>query len=124
MADVNDLVARINAEFSAHREQASQLRSEHMHEHKDRQQRFESLEAIFDRLRDVWRPRLEALAAQFKDSVKITPAVAPGQRRAMFEFQSPLARIRLQLSASTDSEVKKVVLAYDLEILPIYTVAV
>jgi hypothetical protein len=120
MADVNHLVARINAEFSAHREKATQFRAEQAQDHKDRQQRLERLETVFDQLREVWRPRLESLAAQFKDSVKTTPNIAPGQRRVVFEFQSPLARVHLQFSASTDSDVKKVVLAYDLDILPIY----
>jgi hypothetical protein len=34
MPDVKDLVARINAEFSAHQKKASQLRSEQVQEHK------------------------------------------------------------------------------------------
>ena len=42
----------------------------------------------------------------------------PAARRT-FEFQSNLARIRLRLSASTDHDVRKLVLDYNLEILPI-----
>jgi YHS domain-containing protein len=57
---------------------------------------------------------------QFKDAVKVTPAIVPGRRQANLQFESPLARINLRLSASTDTSVRKLVLAYDLEILPIF----
>jgi YHS domain-containing protein len=120
MSDVKNLVDRISAEFAAHREKVSQFLSERVEEHKGRQLRLEQVEASFDRLREIWKPRLESLATQFQDSVKVTPTVTPGRRQASFQFQSPLARICLRLSAATDTEVRNVVLAYDLEILPIY----
>lgn len=120
MADVKDLVARIHAEISAHQKKASQLRSEQVQEHKGRQERLEQLEATFDRLRGIWKPRLESLLAEFKDTVKATPTVTPGRRQGLLQFQSPLARISLRLSATTDADVSNVVLTYDLDILPIY----
>lgn len=120
MTNVENLAARIQAAFAEHQQKVKEFRSEQVEEHKGRQQRLVELEATFDRLRDVWRPRLESLAAQFKDSVKVTPTIVPGRRQAAFQFDSPLARICLRLSASTGSDVRQVVLAYDLEILPIY----
>lgn len=120
MSDVQDLMSRISAELSAHKEKISQYKSDRVQEHQDRQQRLRSLESVFDQLRGIWRPRLESFAAQFKDTVQMTPTITPGNRQATFQFQSPLARITLRLSASTDSDVTKVVLAYDLDILPIY----
>jgi YHS domain-containing protein len=120
MSDVTDLVARMNAEVAAHREKVSQSREEHVQEHKDRLARLEKLDALFDDLRAIWAPRLEALVAQFKDAVKVTPTVQPGQRQGTFEFRSPLAHITLRFTATTDSVVKNVILAYDLDILPIY----
>jgi YHS domain-containing protein len=120
MPAVQNLEERIKAEISGHKQRVSQYRTTQVEEHKGRQQRLERLEEIFEQLRDVWKPRLDALAAQFKDSVKVTPTVKPGRRQATLEFQSPLARIVLRLSASADSDVNNVVLAYDLDILPIY----
>lgn len=120
MSDINDLVTRINAEIAAHRQKVSQFRSETVQEHKDRQQRLERLESLFGQLRDVWKPRLESLATQFKNSVEVTPTVTPGRRQASFKFQSPVARINLRFSASTDTDVSNLVLSYDLDILPIY----
>jgi YHS domain-containing protein len=98
----------------------SQVRSEQIEEHKGRQERLDTLEKAFDELREVWKPRLEALVAQFKDAVQVTPTVTPGRRQGTFQFQSALARICLRFSASTDTDVTKVVLSYDLDILPIY----
>jgi YHS domain-containing protein len=120
MSNANDLIARINAEFKSHQAKASQFRSEQAVEHQGRQRRLGRVEALFDQLREVWKPRLEALAAQFKDSVQVKPTISPGRRQGTFEFQSELARISLTLSASTDNDATKIILAYDLDILPIY----
>jgi hypothetical protein len=49
----------------------------------------------------------------------VKPQVQPTLREANMRFQSQLARIDLKFSATTDSEVRKLVLGYDLEILPI-----
>jgi YHS domain-containing protein len=67
----------------------------------------------------VWRPRLEALTRKFGDKVKVTPRVTSSSREGTLDFQSDLARVRLRLTASTDHEVRKLVLDYNLEILPI-----
>jgi len=121
MSNVESLISRLKAEFSAHDQKQTQARSAQVQEHKDRQKRLGQLESVFDQLRDVWRPRLEALASQFKDQVKLEPSVVPGRRRATFTFQSPLAHIALQFAASTDADVENLVLTYDLDILPIFT---
>jgi YHS domain-containing protein len=120
MSDVQNLLDRITAEVAAHREKIAQSREEHVQEHKDRLARLQKLDGLFDQLRDIWAPRLESLVAQFKDAVKVTPTVKPGQRQGTFEFRSPLAHITLRFTATTDTDVKNVILAYDLEILPIY----
>ena len=43
----------------------------------------------------------------------------PSTREATFKFESRQARVSLRLSASTDREVRKVILGYDLEIIPV-----
>ncbi len=50
--------------------------------------------------------------------MKVTPKVSPGNRQATLQFQSPLAHINLRFSATTDMDVTKVALSYDLDILP------
>ena len=65
------------------------------------------------------RGEAECLAKEFGDRVNIKPIVTPGLRCAAMEFNSPLAQIVLQFSAGTDSDVTRLVLASDLDILPI-----
>ena len=76
-------------------------------------------EKLLGELPAIWQPRLEALTRKFGDKVKVTPKVTSRSREGTFDFQSDLARISLRLSASTDHEVRKLVLDYNLDILPI-----
>lgn len=119
MEDVKKLIERIRGEFAANQDKLKQFQQQKVEMHHARQQRRERLEQEFGQLQDVWRPRLEALAKEFGDRVKVVPAVTPGRRQAMMQVKSPLASIKLQFSAGTDIDVTKLVLAYDLEILPI-----
>ena len=61
MYDVNQLVSRIGAEFAAMEEKFNKFRVDQVQEHQDRQKRLAQLGQVFDQLREVWRPRLEAL---------------------------------------------------------------
>jgi YHS domain-containing protein len=119
MPDVDSLASRIDAEFSAVEEKVKKFRVEQMGEHKERQKRLEHLGKVFDELRDIWKPRLELLVQKFGDRVQVKPRLTPSAREADFEFQSRLARVHLRFSATTDRDIQKVVLNYDLEILPV-----
>jgi YHS domain-containing protein len=119
MADVDSLLKRIDAEFSALDNRIKQAQAEHVHEHQERQKRLAAFEKLLAELPSLWQPRLEALTRKFGDKVKVTPKIASSSREGTFDFQSNLARIRLRLSASTDHAVRKLVLDYNLEILPI-----
>ena len=119
MTDINSLAKQIDAEFAVVAEKATKFQIEQMQEHKERQQRMEKLGQVFEDLRDVWRPRLDVLVKKFGDRVQVTPRVVPSTREATFEFKSSLAKVSLKLSAYTDRDVQKVILSYDLDILPI-----
>jgi hypothetical protein len=120
MTDLNTLAGRIDAEFSAVEEKIKKLQTQHVEEHKERQKRLEQLGKVFDELSGVWKPRLELLAKRFGDRVQVKPTVTPSKREADFEFQSKRGRVRLRFNASTDRDVRKVILGYDLEIIPIF----
>jgi YHS domain-containing protein len=120
MADISSLLQRIDAEFTNVEAQLKSYQAEQVHEYEARKQRLAQLESVFEKLRGVWRPRLEALAVKFGDRVKVTPKFSPSAKEAQFAFQSKLAHIVLRFSATTDSDVRKVILAYDLDILPIF----
>jgi YHS domain-containing protein len=119
MPDINSLASRIDAEFSAVEEKAKKFQAEQVEVHKQRQNRLEHLGKVFDQLRDIWKPRLELLVKKFGDRVQSTPRIVPSTREVTFDFQSRLARVRLKFSASTDRDIQKVVLSYNLDIIPV-----
>ena len=119
MADISGLAKQIDAEFTAVAEKVKKFQTEQVEEHKERQKRMEQLDKLFDAMREVWQPRLEFLVKKFGDRVKVTPRIVPSTREATFEFQSNLAKVTLKFSAYTDRDVRKVILSYDLDIVPI-----
>ncbi|MCI0458561.1 MAG: hypothetical protein L0Z62_16480 [Gemmataceae bacterium] len=119
MSDISRLASRIDAEFSAVEEKIKKFQTEQVEAHQQRQQRLEQLGKVFDQLRDIWRPRLELLVKKFEGRVQATPRIVPSTREVTFDFQSSLARVRLKLAAYTDRDIQKVILGYDLEIIPV-----
>jgi hypothetical protein len=119
MPDISSLASRIDAEFSAVGEKVKKFQAQSLEQHKQRQQRVEELGKVFDQMSAIWRPRLELLVKKFGDRVKVTPRIVPSTREAVFDFQSNVARVHLKFSSFTDREVQKLVLSYDLEIIPV-----
>jgi YHS domain-containing protein len=121
MPATDELGRRLDAEFSKLQKSVSEFQKSHMKEYEEREARFAGqFTPAVEKLKGIWRPKLEALVERFKDSVKVEPTVEPHSRRAKFSFQSPLAHIGLQFSVGHDTEVRNLTLVYDLEILPIY----
>lgn len=119
MADINQLLNRIDAAISASEQKIHSFQNQQLEAHAGRQQRLEQFAALQNRLGPIWRPRLELLAKRFGEKVKVTPTVLPSRRSATFSFSSELARIELRFSVFTDADVRKAIFCYDLEILPI-----
>lgn len=119
MADVTSLLERIDHEFATAREKIKTFQEEQVQSYEGRQRRLELFGKVCEQLRDIWRPRLEALSQRFGEHVKVTPRLTRELREAEFNFESNLAHIKLRFAASTDEEVRKLVLDYHLEILPI-----
>lgn len=119
MSDIKSLANRIDAEFTAVEKKIKKFQTEQTEQHKERQKRLEQLSKIFDELSTIWKPRLELLVKKFGNQVQTTPRIVPSTREVTFDFQSRLAHIRLKLSAFTDREVQKLILNYDLEIIPV-----
>lgn len=119
MSDLKSLHNRIDAEFDAQEQKYKRFQEEQVQAHQEREKRMVKLGQVFERMREVWQPRLEVLLQKFGNRVQVKPRIVPATREATFEFQSNLARIKLQLSASTDQNVTKVIMEYDLEIIPI-----
>ena len=119
MASSGKLMDRIDAEFAAADQRAAKVKSQHIDEFEGRKQRLEKFGQLLEQLREVWRPRLEALAKKFGERVNVQPHVEPGRRSATFAFQSDLARIDLRFAVAPDADVRQLIFSYDLEIIPI-----
>ena len=118
MSDVSVLLERIDAEFSALEGKIKRAQDERLQEHQERQNRLTTFKRELDSLPEVWGPRLDALMERFGDHAKVAPRLESTSRAVTMDFQTELARIRLRLSATTDHDVRNLILSYDLEILP------
>ena len=119
MTDTQALAGRIDAEFSAAEQKVKQFQAGQVQEHQQRQKRLEQLGKVFDEVIAIAKPRLELLVKKFGDRVQVKPRVVPTTREATFDFKSKVANVRLKFSACTDRDVQKVVLSYNLEIIPV-----
>jgi hypothetical protein len=119
MATATSLSDRIDAEFAAADKRLVHAKEQQVEQFQGRKQRLETYGKLLERLSEVWRPRLEALAQKFGERVEVTPVIEPGRRIARFAFKSELARIDLRFAVAPDSDVNNVVFSYDLEIIPI-----
>jgi YHS domain-containing protein len=119
MPDIKSLSSRIDAEFSTLEQKLKNFQEQHLKEHKDRQKRLERLGVVFEELGGIWRPRLELLMKKFEGRVQATPRITPSSREATLNFESRVANVRLKFSAFTDRDIGKLILSYDLEIIPV-----
>jgi YHS domain-containing protein len=119
MSAAEELQTRIEAEFAENERKLKQTRDNVVEDYEERQQRLNLFDQVCDRLRDFWRPRLELLAAKFGEHVQVAPKISRESRQVLFSFDSKLARVELRFSASTDEDVRNLVLDYNLDVLPI-----
>ena len=118
MSDVSVLLERIDAEFSALEGKIKRAQGEKVQEHQERQNRLKTFKRELGSLPEVWGPRLDALMERFGEYAKAAPRLESTSRAVTMDFTTELARIHLRLSATTDHDVRNLVLSYDLEILP------
>lgn len=119
MTDIGNLLQRIEREFAASEAKVKTYQAEQVKSYEGRQARLAIFEKVCENLGEIWRPRLEALAQKFGERVKLQPRITRELREAAFDFESSLAHIQLRFTASTDEDVRKLVLDYRLDILPI-----
>jgi YHS domain-containing protein len=119
VSDNNDLAARIDGVITSTKDKMKSAHQELLQEYVDRQQRLERYSATLPRLLAVAKPRLELLAKRFGERVEVTPEVSGTTRSARFAVKSPLARIKLTVSAFPDRDARNMAVEYDLQILPV-----
>lgn len=114
------LADRIKAEFEARDQRRRSAEANRAKESQGREARLQQFTRACDELKSVWRPKLEEFARQFGEKIKITPSVTPQFREAKAVFLTDLATMNLSISVAPDEEVTKLVVDYDLLIIPIF----
>ncbi len=120
MSESKSLSSRIDDEFSGVEKKVKAIQAEGLREYRERRKRLQQLDGVFQKLAEAWKPRLDTLLQKFGDRVQVKPRLTPSSREATLEFPSKLGRVRLRFCASTDRDVTRVILGYDLEIIPVY----
>jgi YHS domain-containing protein len=114
------LSQRIKAEFEARDQRRQTAEQDRAKESDEREKRLAQFTRTCEDLKAVWGPRFEEFAKQFGDRVKVTPTITPSQREAKVAFLTDLANMTLTLTATPSADATKLVLTYDLLIIPIY----
>jgi len=109
----------MDEELAAGAKQREDVRGKSLDAAKSRDRLLEQFAADCARLQGVWKPRLEAFAKKFGDSVHVTPKVSPTQRDVAMSFRTGLAAVNLRLVAGAAVESGNLVLDYTLDIVPI-----
>ena len=118
MADLNTFLKRLDEQVEKARKGVEQKQSELQQTYEGRKQRYQTFLRLIDELRGVARPRLEKLAERCKFDA--TPTEDADGKSVLLKFKTPVARVQLRLAVTHDTEVRNLLLVYDLEILPLY----
>lgn len=121
MPVTDTLSARIAAEFAVFDERIRKDREDRLREFHERQERLAALQPRLEQLAAFAKPRVDAVAAQFGAQMQITPKLERTRGEAFFHIRSELADIRMRFSVAPDNEVKKLVVRYELSIVPALT---
>lgn len=118
MADLTSLLKRIDAEVDVAKQQAQAVMQDAEVAFEQRKLGFEKFLQVVKQIRELAKPRLEALAKHFKFDPKLKQSEhEPGVELA---FNLELATVNLKLTATHDVDVKTLFVDYDLRILPIF----
>jgi len=118
MADIDTFLKRLDEQVTQARTRVEEKQAEFQQAHEGRKERYKTFLRVMEDLKGVAQPRLEKLGERCK--FKATPKEDVDGRNMLLDFATPVAHIRLRLSAMHDTDVRNLMLGYDLEILPIF----
>lgn len=119
METTDKLSAQIDAALASMEAKRRQFQEVETRKYEEWKQRLEKLNATFERLRPLVESRLQLLTEKFGNRLTTTPTATRSTRELVFDIQSELARISLRFQGTTDAEIRKLILNYDLTIIPI-----
>jgi YHS domain-containing protein len=118
VADISEFLKRLDEQVAQARTRVEQKQTEFQQAYEARSERYKTFLRVMEDLRGVAQVRLEKLGERCKFEAK--PTGDADGKSVLLNFQTPVARVRLRLSATHDTDVRNFVLGYDLEILPIF----
>lgn len=118
MESTQELATRLDAAFASMEAKRRQLREFETRKCGEWKKRFATLGVEFDTLRQILKPRLDLLIEKFGNEITATPKLTQATRELLLELHSEVARIRLRFQGTTDHDIRKLILTYDLEIIP------
>jgi YHS domain-containing protein len=118
MADLNKFLKRLDEQVEKARKGIELKQTELQEAYQGRTKRYRTFLQLMAELHNIARPRLEKLAERCKFDA--TPKEDADSKSVLLKFKTPVARVQLRLAATHDTEVRNLVLVYDLEILPLY----
>jgi hypothetical protein len=110
----------IRAEFDARAQRVKQSEEARDKAAQIHNQRMANFNRVCEDLHSIVQPRIEEFARAMGQQVKITPTITPAERSATVTFLTDLANVTLTVKMAPDPEVTKLVLEYDLLILPMF----
>ena len=123
MATLEQFSTRIDAEFKAAKPRLANVQTAAAEGFAAQQQRYQLFQQAREKIREeVARPRLETLAKIFPQAQAKTDSSAEGGAVTL-TFAKSLdcpATVMLRLSQAHDSEIRNLLLTYDLQILPVF----
>lgn len=119
MTDSN-LKQRIKAEFDARAQRIKQSEEAQANEARVREKRMEKFKEVCEDLHSLVQPRIEAFSRALGEQAKLTPTITPAERSATIAFMTDLANVTLMVRMAPDADVTKLVMEYDLLILPMF----
>lgn len=120
MATGESLSQRIKAEFEARAQGKQAAEQQRAQQEKQREQQLAMFNKVCDDLKGVWGPLIDEFGKQFGEQIKVTPTLQPEQRQARIDFNTDMASVTLSITASCNSSIDKLVLDYDLRIIPMF----
>jgi YHS domain-containing protein len=118
MADISVFLRRLDEQVAQARSRVEQKQADLQQSYEARTERYKTFLRVLQDLQGVAKVRLDKLAERCKFDA--TPTENADGKSVLLMFQTPVARVRLRLSATHDDDIRNLVLGYDLEILPIF----
>jgi len=119
MESTQELAERVDAALMSMEERRRHFQEEETRKYQAWKERLAHLGEAFERVTQVIKPRLEVLIQKFGEKVTATPSLTQSMQEVVLDFESDIARIRLRFQGTTDNDISKLILNYDLSIVPI-----